>query len=247
MAKNWTIKEAFVAIKNGDMESIMDLGKRFPLATNLITRLTVTKDNPAIGQFVSLLPDYNTVGKLNTVLKEGVKETTEPEEVEEKDSEVKAKEEVKPAKKEKKESSGAKKDLESMNAQELYKYGKNELGIKFKSTKKADMLAAIKEHLNGSEENDVEEVEETKEESAYAGKSAKELFLICKERKIKVEPKKPAKFYEDILLKDDAKKAAEVEEDDDWGDEEDEKPAPKKSEKKVKKVEKEEETDEWDI
>jgi hypothetical protein len=47
-----------------------------------------------------------------------------------------------------------------------------------------------------------------------------ELFKECKARKIKAAPKKPAKFYIDLLIRDDATKAeatkAESDDDDDW-------------------------------
>lgn len=43
----------------------------------------------------------------------------------------------------------------------------------------------------------------------YAGKNAMELFKLCKSRKLKAQPKKPAKYYIDILEKDDAAKAEE--------------------------------------
>ena len=56
----------------------------------------------------------------------------------------------------------------------------------------------------------------------YAGKNAMELFKICKSRKLKAQPKKPAKYYIDILEKDDAAKTEEPaaddteDDDDDW-------------------------------
>lgn len=88
--------------------------------------------------------------------------------------------------------------------------------------------------------------EETESDDPYAGKSAMDLFKECKKRKIKAEPKKPAKFYADLLKKDDAAKAEDTEEDD-WGDEEEveEKPAKKGGKKQAKKVEDDDE--DWDI
>lgn len=98
------------------------------------------------------------------------------------------------------------------------------------------------------EAKDVEE--ETESDDPYAGKSAMDLFKECKKRKIKAEPKKPAKFYADLLKKDDAAKAkTEDTEDEDWGDEEEEveekKPAKKAPKKPAKKVEDDDE--DWDI
>lgn len=62
----------------------------------------------------------------------------------------------------------------------------------------------------------VEEKKEVKEaEDEYTSMGAKELFLECKKRGIKVEPKKPSAFYAELLRKDDADKKAE-EDDDSW-------------------------------
>lgn len=110
---------------------------------------------------------------------------------------------------------------------------------------------AVKEEVKESEE---ETDEDTDSDDPYAGKSAMELFKECKKRKIKAEPKKPAKFYADLLKKDDAAKAkTEDTEDDDWGDGDDdvaeEKKETKKATKKTAKAAKKEEDDDedWDI
>ena len=71
----------------------------------------------------------------------------------------------------------------------------------------------------------VEEPEDETEsdgDGEYAGKNAMELFKLCKSRKLKAQPKKPAKYYIDILENDDAAKADEPaaddteDNDDDW-------------------------------
>lgn len=100
-----------------------------------------------------------------------------------------------------------------------------------------------------------EDSDEDAEDDPYAGKSAMELFKECKKRKIKAVPKKTAKFYIDLLKKNDAEQAAAAEDsNDDWGDEEDEKPAKpaKKTEKKpaakpAKKEEASDDDEDWDI
>lgn len=101
-----------------------------------------------------------------------------------------------------------------------------------------------------AKKEEVEEEEaEDESDDPYAGKSAMDLFKECKKRKIKAEPKKPAKFYAELLKKDDAAKAkTESAEDDDWGDndeEAEEKPAKKGSGKKAPKQESDDE--DWDI
>lgn len=60
------------------------------------------------------------------------------------------------------------------------------------------------------------EPEATEDDNKYAGKAAPELFKECKKRGIKAAPKKPAKYYIDLLEKDDAKGGESEDEDDDW-------------------------------
>lgn len=87
---------------------------------------------------------------------------------------------------------------------------------------------------------------------AYAGKTAKELFTLCKERKIEVEPKQPAEIYIKALKKADVAKAKKEEKpetkpaaDDDWDD--DEKPATPAKKEEKKETKKKDEDDDWDI
>lgn len=270
MAKNWTVKEASIVLANGkNKEDILDLGKRFPLATVVISKVGASCAAPgAFMELMKAMPDYLTMNKLNSALKDG---SASVEDADIEDTEVEEDvEETKPVKKEKPVAKPAKKaeveedtnadseipDFESMTAQQMYDWGKAR-GIKFKSTKKADMIALLNEKFGGAQaETDEEEVEEAAEDE-YANMSVKELFKECKERGIKAEIKKPAKYYIDLLKADDAA-ADEDSDEEDWEDEEEveEKPVAKKSEKKTekpvakkpaKKAEPEEEEEDWDI
>ena len=76
------------------------------------------------------------------------------------------------------------------------------------------------------EDEDWEEViEEEDDEDVidYSDMSAKELYELCKERGIKVPPKKPAKFYinelEEFDKAQDDWSEEDEDEEDDWGDE----------------------------
>lgn len=60
------------------------------------------------------------------------------------------------------------------------------------------------------------EAEASEDDGKYAGKAAPELFKECKKRGIKAAPKKPAKYYIDLLKADDAKGGESEDEDDDW-------------------------------
>lgn len=148
-------------------------------------------------------------------------------------------------------------DLESKTTKELYqmcidagiqvpKYGKNKAFY-------IEALQAGGVEAPATEPEDKDEEEVTDE---YAGKTAKELFDLCKKRGIKAAPKKKAEVYIELLRKAD-EEAATVEEeadDDDWGDEEpeEEKPAkkqpakPKAAAKKPAPKE-DDDDDDWDI
>lgn len=95
--------------------------------------------------------------------------------------------------------------------------------------------------------------EEPNETEKYEEMTAPDLFKLCKSRGIKTMPKKPARFYIDLLEKDDKSKAVEAEEaesDDDWdADDEPEEKEPKKVAKKAnkKKVEEDDDEESWDI
>ena len=252
MAKNYTFNEAVKIIAKGtDLEAITDIGRRYPV---LATKVAVVAAK-AGDEFVDLMgymPDYLTANKVNTAIKAGitgsgsVDEGTEDTEVEaEATTEEKSTEEV---------------DYSKFNGDTLIKMCK-EKGIYERGMKKAALVKALEDYdaNGGSNTVDEEESAGTETGNPYEGKSAMELFKECKARKIKAAPKKPAKFYADLLIKDDAAKA-ESEEDDDWGDEEaevpkkeDKKAAPKASAKggkakAAKKAEAESEDDEdWDI
>lgn len=73
-------------------------------------------------------------------------------------------------------------------------------------------------HVKKAEpEPEVEDGSEDEDDGKYAGQNAQALFKECKKRGIKAAPKKPAKYYIELLEKDDAKAdSAEDEDDEDW-------------------------------
>ena len=255
MAKNYTFNEAVKIIAKGtDLEAITDIGRRYPVLAHKIAVVTA-KAGEEFVDLMGYMPDYLTANKVNTAIKAGITESgSDAEDTEAEATTEDAGEDATEA--------TAQWD-ESMSAKQLWdilgKAGKRKLA---KSTKNADLVEACKQAFGAATEAEAED--DATEANPYEGKSAMELFKECKARKIKAAPKKPAKFYADLLIKDDAAKAeateAESEEDDDWGDEEAE--APKKEDKKAapkasakggkakaaKKAEAESEDDEdWDI
>lgn len=252
MAKNYTFAEAVKIINAGtDMESITDIGRRYPILLQKVTKVAALAGE-AFVDLMNYMPDYLTANKVNTALKNAVGDTeTEDAETDTEDGESDtAANDV------------GEKDYESMSAKEMWdllgKAGKRKLA---KSTKKADLVEACKKAFGAGaeDETEVESEEAETEANPYEGKSAMELFKECKKRGIKAEPKKTAKFYAELLVKDDAKESTETEsESDDWDEDEakeEKKPAAKpaakpakKAEKPAKKAEKAEtEDDDWDI
>ena len=253
MAKNYTFNEAVKIIAKGtDLEAITDIGRRYPVLAHKIAVVTA-KAGEEFVDLMGYMPDYLTANKVNTAIKAGITESgSDNEDAEDTEAEATTEDATEAT---------AQWD-ESMSAKQLWdilgKAGKRKLA---KSTKKADLVEACKQAFGTAIEAEAED--DATEANPYEGKSAMELFKECKARKIKAAPKKPAKFYADLLIKDDAAKAeaaeAKSEEDDDWGDEEAE--APKKEEKKAakpaakggkakaaKKAEAEsEDDDDWDI
>lgn len=253
MAKNYTFSEAVAIVATGkDMEAIQDLGRRYPILVQKVG-VVATKAGAEFVELMSFMPEYLTANKVNTGIKNAVfggeKEADE------------SGEDTDEATDDSTESTGDV-DYESMSGKQLWdilgKAGKRKLA---KSTKKSDLVEACKAMDAGAsddtEEANAEEAETS--ENPYEGKSAMDLFKECKKRGIKAAPKKPAKFYTDLLIKADASTddADEAEaESDDWDKEEapkEEKKAPakkadKKAAKPAKKAEAEAEgDDDWDI
>lgn len=250
MAKNYTFNEAVKIIADGtDLEAITDIGRRYPVLATKVA-VVVAKAGKDFVDLMSYMPDYLTANKVNTAIKASI---TEAESDDEDADEAEA------ATEDATEDEATVQWNESMSAKQLWeilgKAGKRKLA---KSTKKADLIEACKKAFG--EDAEAKEEEDATEANPYKGKTAMELFKECKARKIKAAPKKPAKFYVNLLVKDDAAKAetTEAEADDDWGDDE-EAEAPKKTAKKAaaktgkaktaKKAEAEsdDDDDDWDI
>ena len=258
MAKNYTFAEAVKIINAGkDMESITDIGRRYPVLLNKVTKVAALAGEDFV-DLMGYMPDYLTANKVNTALKNAIGGNNESE-----DTEAEEATEDTTGSDDKEENNGEA-DYESMSGKQLWdllgKAGKRKLA---KSTKKADLVEACKQAFGAgateAEDEDEAEDEETTEANPYEGKSAMELFKECKKRGIKAAPKKNAKFYAELLVKADAEAEETESESDDWDeDEPKEEPktkakAGKKAEKKeapkkaAKKEETDDEDDDWDI
>lgn len=247
MAKNYTIKEATEIIKAGtDFEAITDIGRRYPVLAHKLAVLTA-KAGDEVVDLMSYMPEYLSANKVNSAIKKSIEGGASDDDAEDDTTE----------------GAGSVEWNENMSAKQLWeilgKAGKRKLA---KSTKKADLVEACKQAFGAAAEDEAEDDAEdaTEEAGAYDGKSAMELFKECKKRGIKAPAKKPAKFYADLLTKNDAESGDAGDEGDDW-DEDDaedkeetkpakksaEKKAPAKSGKKAAKKEEDSDEDDWDI
>lgn len=226
MAKNWMAYEAAQVIYGENIEDIKDVGSRYPLFTRTVSML----NSEYVLDLLSAIPKV-TARVIETGLTNGVVEDAEEEKetTKKEDKPVTKKAEKKEEKKETKKKASKKDetaegDYESMNNTDLYQLC-CERGVsgKLKSRKKSELVRVLKESDAGKydsvedTDDDWEDDEEETTTNPYDGKSAKELFNMCKERGIKVKTKQKADEYIKLLIEDDEAEA-EVEEDEDEDD-----------------------------
>ena len=232
--KNYTLKEAVEFIAKGeDLEAIADLGKRFPILSIKIARLTAKAEKEII-DFMQYMPEYLTIKKVNNAVKTVNDSKAEAEDATEAEN--------KPVEEE------TAKEVEEPEEKENKPVEPKKRGRKPKAKVKAVPVEEPKVEVEDEADEEPTEAEETT--NNYEGKKAVDLFKLCKSRGLKVTTKKSAKYYIDVLEKDDkakaeAKKAEEAEddEDDDW-DIEDE---PKEVKKPKKSAPIEDDEESWDI
>lgn len=250
MAINYTFAQAVrIIAENKDQEAIIDIGRRFPLLMNRVSALVALAGTHFV-EFAESMPEYLTALKVNNAMKATGDEDTGAEDA---DTGKAAEDDGEDAAK-----GGS--DYDSMSGKELLALVRERKLTKKlpKPFKKVDMVKVLKEADADAGDEEAEAEDDGEAANPYEGMGAVELFKECKKRGLKVVPKKPAKYYIDLLTKDDAANASDDGEDD-WGDEEAEeetsKPAAKAQPKKPaakaatkKPAAKEADDDEdWDI
>lgn len=88
-------------------------------------------------------------------------------------------------------------------------------GAKAEPKKSTKAKAKKAEPVEEAEDDWGDEEEEEEDSDPYAGKNARELFDMCKERGIKAKPKQKADVYVKLLKKADEAEAADDEDEDD--------------------------------
>ena len=174
MAKNWKLGEAVRAIQAGNKEDIVDLGRRFPLFSNLAAQV-----NEAGMAIIDCVPDYCTARKIESVLKGDVQEAAEGDDegAEEEAPAKKAPEKTEkkaPAKKAAKKAEDDDDSLESKSAKELFDMCK-EAGLKVKPKQDKSVyieaLKAAKDDAEEEEEDWGDEEEEAPKKAPAKGKA----------------------------------------------------------------------------
>lgn len=257
MAQNWNVKQAYAAIKNGEKDSMIDIGRRFPLAMAALIRVG---ESDAIENLFNTFPDHLTMRKIENSLREGVKVDDSDNDVEEEEVATETEEAEETTEIDYKKMSG-RQVYELLRDKGLYK----DCVAKMGGGNKKQMLEYIEKYgLDGGSEETEEETEEAagsgEETSEYEGMSAMELFKECKKRGIKIKPRQKAAVYVEALKKDDAAKAdPESEEEESWEEEEQEEKKPakkpvakpkatiKKAAPKKEDQEEEDDDDDWNI
>lgn len=276
MAKNYSLTEAVqIIVENEDAAQLVELGKRFPLLVSKITRIAA-KAGEELNDLMQFMPENLSANKVNQSIKKALEEDAEDEDLEDDDVEdVEEETSKKSASKSTKNSKKPNKvdddtnedtDYENWNNAKMYKLlgemGKRkDCKEKFGDLSHDSMLKYLKKYGPGMEEaaDDADAEVEDEEAIDYDTMKAPELYKLCKQRKIKAEQKKPAKYYITLLKKADEEVITE-DEDDDWDDETEEIPAPKKTEKPSKSTsksagkntkksvkEEDEDDEDWDI
>ena len=229
MAKNWMAWEAAKALYGDNKEEIAEVASRYPL----FARTVCMENSEYLLDILKALPKVTA-----RVVETGLKELEGEPEVEETEEEAQDKNEEKEVNKEKEKAPKGKakakqeeepeeeeaededeKDYGSMTSKELYALCcKRGLSSKCKKRDKASLIAVLKaaDGAGEDEESDDDWGDEEETKDPYAGKTAKELYMMCKQRGIKAAPKKDAAEYAKLLKKADEAEQEEDSDDDDW-------------------------------
>lgn len=227
MATNWTAYEAAKELMGNNKETIAEIGSRYPL----FTRTVSMANNEYLLEILKAVSPKVTArivetGLANNGQGEEEEETTEQvvKKAEKATEKKAAKKEAEPEEDEEEEEAAD--GYEGMTSKALYKLCCDRgISSQCKKRDKASLIAVLKANDGAAGTDDdaddwEDEEEEEENKDPYAGKSAKELFKMCTDRKIKTKPKQSADVYAKLLKKADADAAAteedEDEEDDDW-------------------------------
>ena len=192
----YTFRDIVNAINSDDKASIADIAGKYPLPFAIITKACALAPD-AMADVAALVDDSTTGTKMNAKAKASVsdsKPVSEPDAVED-DEEDETPAEA-PKKRRGRPRKAAATDTEEVEKPAPKRRGRPKKVVEPEPTDDAE------------EEND----------NPYAGKKAMELYKMCKERGIDVQPRQKAQVYADLLIADDADGAddSEFDDEDEW-------------------------------
>lgn len=200
MARTYTIGEAAKILAEGtDVEAITDIHKRFPMTAQKVLE-AFAGGKVAVAEMMGYIPDFITTRKVEKQIVTGGSAEDDAEDVAEDAAEPDAAEKPAPKKRGRKPAAKAEDD-----GAEDEKPAPKKRGRKTKPAPEPEPV----------EDDDDAEAED---DGKYSGMNAMQLFKECKKRGIKAAPKKPAKFYIELLEADDAKTDDADDSDDDDDD-----------------------------
>lgn len=216
MAKNWNAYEAAKELYGVNKENIKDICKRYPLFARLVCLensiylLDLLKALPRITCKIAEAGLANMEDNEDNVTNpDTAAEETEADDFDDEDDEA-----------------ADDTDYESMNVKDLYKLCCDRgISSRCKKRDKKSLIKVLTDYDNEQAGGEDEEQEE--DENPYKGKTARELYKMCVDRKIKAAPRKKAEEYAKLLMKADeeakkkASKSKKEAEEDDWGDDDD--------------------------
>lgn len=264
MATNHTFAQVVKAYADGTNQELMiEIGRRYPLLMAHVSKLIALAGDEFVA-FASTMPEHITANKLNKALlacddAEAEVETDANDEAED-------------------DGEDGEQDLSSMTSKELYNLCiKKGLKVSKYGKSKSYYIEALNGGSDDGEEDEAEVVEDNEdkpakksskkvakveeaedeeddedgEQNAYEGKSAMELFKECKKRGVKAQPKKPAKYYVELLTKADEAAKDAGDDDDDWdaddAEVEEKEPTKKAAKKETKKAAEDDDDEDWEI
>lgn len=192
MAISYTIREAVKIIAdNAEPEKIMDIGKRYPLLLNAVTRCA-TKAGSDFVDFVQYIPEYVTANKINQAMKREIDGDDAEDNSSEPEEQEKPRGVVEPA---------------SKSDRPRRRPGRPRKVQEPEPEPEAD-------EQDDEQPSNVGETDELD----YSSMPAPKLYKLCTKRGIDAQPKKPAKYYIDLLEKADSgePEAEDQDDDDEW-------------------------------
>lgn len=246
--KNWTVADAVATINAGkDVVGIKEITTHFPEFA-----LAVAKND--LAAVASMMPEKMTLRRLQLAAVEAESEEDDGDEVEAPKT------------------SGKRKVAEPVDDEGYSGMTKEQLidlcvkkGLKVVKHQKPKQYYIDALNEAGDDEDEEEETPkksgkvsgkkvDAEDDDEYAGKSAKDLFNMCKERGIKVQPRHASRVYVEALKAADAADAEDDGEDEDWGDDDVAEEAPNKQaktsgkgSKKAAKKEEDDDGEDWEI